>query len=645
GGMGRVYLAEQTDPVKRRVALKVIKTDTPTKEVLARFEAERQALALMDHHNIARVFDAGVTKRGRPYFVMELVKGVPITRYCDKNRLSPDERLELFIQTCRAIQHAHAKGIVHRDIKPSNVLVALEDGKPTVKVIDFGLAKALNETTQLTDHTLFTRYGQVVGTLAYMSPEQAEMNSLDIDTRTDVYSLGVVFYELLTGSTPITADEIRREAFDRILALIRESDPPRPSARLSDSGEEISGISEQRRTEPRRLSLILKGDLDWIAIKALEKDRNRRYETPVALADDVQRFLDSEAITARPPSLGYQFQKSFRKYRARYVAACTIAGLLIAGLAGTGTQWYRAIVAEGVAKQETERTKDALKEVETQRDLATENEQLAKRNEERATAKAVEATEQRNRANDSAAAAKFQLANGRWDAGQAEQARRILHEIPADYRDNFEWNLCNRKFLGSDMTFYGHVREVFSMDYSPDGKYIVSGGLDPWLKLWDATTGEEVATLAGHTAAIFGVRFSPDGKYIASYDANHLIKLWDFSDLSREVATLEGHTDTIVGVCFSPDGKLLASHGADKQIKLWSIETRREFQTLSGHSDYINRVRFRQDGKQLASSSRDGTLRLWDSSSGALVQTINRINPRKPSLPCYDFDWSPDGKI
>lgn len=349
GGMGQVYMAEQQQPLRRRVALKVIKTDTPTKEILGRFEAERQALAMMDHQNIAKVLDAGITEDGRPYFAMELVKGVPITEYCDKNKLTPNERLELFVQICRAIQHAHMKGIVHRDIKPSNVLVTLYDGRPVAKVIDFGLAKALQDTTQLTNRTLFTRYGQVVGTLAYMSPEQAEMNSLDVDTRTDVYSLGVILFELLTGSTPITSEKIRFEAFDRILALIREEEAPRPSQRLSDSGDQITGISDQRKTEPRRLSLILKGELDWIAVKALEKDRTRRYDTPAALADDVERYLKDEAIEARPPSFGYRFQKAIRKHRASFLSAASILGLLVAGLIGTGTMWIRAAIAEKAA--------------------------------------------------------------------------------------------------------------------------------------------------------------------------------------------------------------------------------------------------------------------------------------------------------
>lgn len=329
GGMGQVFMAEQSEPVKRRVALKVIRTDTPTKEIIARFEAERQALAMMDHQNIAKVLDAGMTDDGLPYFAMELVKGVPITSYCDTYKLNPDERLGLFVQTCRAIQHAHQKGIVHRDIKPTNVLVSDTNDGPAVKVIDFGLAKAIQESTQLTERTLFTQYGQIVGTLAYMSPEQAELNSLDVDTRTDVYSLGVLLYELLTGSTPISQDQIRKEAFDRILRLIREEDPPRPSARLSESGDAITGISQQRRMEPRRLGHILKGELDWITVKALEKDRNRRYETASALGADVVRYLSGEPLEARPPSKSYRLKKFVSRHRQLAIAVTALGVCII----------------------------------------------------------------------------------------------------------------------------------------------------------------------------------------------------------------------------------------------------------------------------------------------------------------------------
>jgi serine/threonine protein kinase len=287
GGMGTVFMAEQTRPVRRMVALKVIKPGMDSRQVLARFEAERQALALMDHPNIARVLDAGTTGSGRPYFVMELVKGKPIATYCDEKRLGVRERLELFADMCRAVQHAHQKGIIHRDLKPSNVLVAPYDGRPVVKVIDFGVAKATGQ--RLTDKTMFTAFGALVGTLEYMSPEQAEVNNQDIDTRSDIYSLGVLLYELLTGSTPLTRQRLVGAALLELLRVVREEEPPRPSTRLSESKDLLPSISAQRQTEPAKLTKLVRGDLDWIVMKALEKDRNRRYETAAGLAMDVRR--------------------------------------------------------------------------------------------------------------------------------------------------------------------------------------------------------------------------------------------------------------------------------------------------------------------------------------------------------------------
>jgi serine/threonine protein kinase len=332
GGMGEVWMAEQRQPVARRVAVKIIKPGMGSPQVIARFEAERQALAVMDHPNIAHVFDAGTTELGRPYFVMELVKGVPITQYCDEHHLAPRQRLELFISVCQAVQHAHQKGIIHRDLKPSNVLVAEYDGKPSPKVIDFGIAKAIGQ--QLTDATLFTAFGQVIGTLEYMSPEQACLNQLDIDTRSDVYSLGVILYELMTGETPFDRKRLGSAAFDEVLRIIREEEPIRPSTRLSASPT-LPSVAAQRKTDPGRLTRQLRGDVDWIVMRALEKDRSRRYESASALASDLQRHLSDEPVLAGAPSRAYRLRKFVRRNRGPVIAGTLVLLVLFAGIIGT----------------------------------------------------------------------------------------------------------------------------------------------------------------------------------------------------------------------------------------------------------------------------------------------------------------------
>jgi len=338
GGMGTVYMAQQTEPVKRAVALKIIKAGMDTRQVIARFEAERQALALMDHPNIAKVLDAGATggepggvSPARPFFVMELVKGVSMTKYCDEHRLTPRQRLELFIPVCQAVQHAHQKGIIHRDLKPSNILIAQYDGRPVPKVIDFGVAKAAGQ--QLTDKTLMTGFGSLIGTLEYMSPEQAEINQLDVDTRSDIYSLGVVLYELLTGSTPLDRKRLNQMAFTEMLRIIREEEPPKPSTRLSDSTDSLPSISAQRQMEPTKLTRIVRGDLDWIVMKALEKDRNRRYQTANGFAADVTHYLNDEPVTACPPSSWYRFRKFTRRHKVglRIAVAATLVLLIAVG--------------------------------------------------------------------------------------------------------------------------------------------------------------------------------------------------------------------------------------------------------------------------------------------------------------------------
>ncbi len=328
GGMGVVYLAEQTHPIRRRVAVKVIKQGMDTRQFIARFEAERQALALMDHPNIAHVLDAGCTDTGRPYFVMELVKGIPITRFCDENQLTTGERLGLFVSVCHAVQHAHQKGIIHRDLKPSNILVALYDDRPVPKIIDFGVAKATNQ--QLTDKTLFTEVGQIVGTWEYMSPEQAVLNQLDVDTRTDIYSMGVILYELLTGVTPLESSSLRRAALEETLRLIREEEPPKPSTRVSSLGQSATAAATYRGTNASTLAKTLRGDLDWITMRALEKNRSRRYETANALAADLTRYLAGEPIEARPPSTAYRLRKAAARHRVALVTTSLIALTLLA---------------------------------------------------------------------------------------------------------------------------------------------------------------------------------------------------------------------------------------------------------------------------------------------------------------------------
>ena len=350
GGCGVVYVAEQTAPVRRRVALKVIKLGMDTKAVVARFEAERQALAMMDHPNIAKVLDAGATEAGRLYFVMELVRGIRVTDYCDQNHLSTPERLDLFLKVCQAIQHAHQKGIIHRDIKPSNILVTLHDGVPVPKVIDFGIAKATEG--RLSDATVYTQLHQFIGTPAYMSPEQAEMSGLDIDTRSDIYSLGVLLYELLTGRTPFDAQELAKEGLEAIRRTIREVEPPRPSTRLSTlQGEALTATAKQHGTEGVHLLKLIRGDLDWIVMKCLEKDRTRRYDTANGLAMDLRRHLENEPVVARPPSAAYRLQKAWRRHKTAFTSAALMAAVLVAATGISAWQAVRATRAEALAKQ------------------------------------------------------------------------------------------------------------------------------------------------------------------------------------------------------------------------------------------------------------------------------------------------------
>ncbi|HYH67531.1 MAG TPA: serine/threonine-protein kinase, partial [Urbifossiella sp.] len=437
GGMGLVFVAEQTEPVRRKVAVKVIKPGMDTRQVVARFEAERQALALMDHPHIAKVLDAGATPEGRPYFVMELVRGLPITEYCDQQKLAPRERLALFVQVCQAVQHAHQKGVIHRDIKPSNVLVAPHDGVPVVKVIDFGVAKAVGQS--LTDKTIYTRFAQMIGTPLYMSPEQAEVNQLDVDTRADVYALGVLLYELLTGTTPFDGDRFRKAAFDEIRRILREEDPPKPSTRLTSLGATLTGVSARRGTDPGRLAGLVRGELDWIVMRCLEKDRNRRYDSAAGLAKDVQRHLAGDAVEACPPTWGYRLKKLYRRHQAAVLVGSAFAALVV-GAAVMGTAL--AVQADRL-RDEAERQRD---ESDMARRWARDSEELAIR--ERVAA--VQLGDDLRRANYQSS---IGLAAASLETGQVALTRELLERTrprpgePDDLR-GWEWHYLRRALQG-----------------------------------------------------------------------------------------------------------------------------------------------------------------------------------------------------
>jgi eukaryotic-like serine/threonine-protein kinase len=583
GGCGAVYVAEQQEPVRRLVALKVIKLGMDTRAVVTRFEAERQALAMMDHPNIAKVLDGGTTHTGRPYFVMELVRGLRITDYCNENKLSTNQRLELLIQVCQAIQHAHQKGVVHRDIKPSNILVTLHDGVPVPRVIDFGIAKAIEG--KLTDATVYTQLHQFIGTPAYMSPEQAEMSGLDIDTRSDIYSLGVLLYELLTGRTPFDEKELLSQGLDAMRRTIREKEPVRPSTLLSRrSGTRVHG------TVPAVPASEVDSDLDWIAMKCLEKDRRRRYETANGLAADLQRYLTNEPVVARPPSAFYRFQKALRRHKVAFATTTAVTVSLVVGLLAA----YRA-------------QKSAERQVYI---------------------------------------AKMNLAGKAWNENNGGKIRELLAETADESDRGFEYYYWQRQAHLDLKTLTGHLGPVAAVAYSPDGSRIATGSFDRTVKLWEAERGAELFTLTGHRRAIRAVCFSPDGLRVATGSEDQTAIIWDVAT-GQNLVKLRGHEDHVISVAFSADGQRLATASPDKTARVWDTTTGALLYRIDHWTEVWTAV-FTSDGRRLLTATADEEAVLWDLDRCAILLNFPaptaRVASRSRFTPPVPFTaaFSPD---
>jgi len=600
-----------------------------TKSVIARFEAERQALALMDHPNIAKVLDAGATEKGRPYFVMELVGGIKITDYCDQNNLATRQRLDLFIQVCRAIQHAHQKGVIHRDIKPSNVLVTTQDGNAVPKVIDFGIAKATQG--RLTDQTLFTAFEQFIGTPAYMSPEQAELGALDVDTRSDIYSLGMLLYELLTGTTPFDTRELMAAGLDEMRRTIREVEPVKPSTRLTQErlrtqgrkGEKEKGGSAAARGSPSTPNSQLSTDLDWIVMKCLEKDRTRRYQTANGLARDIERHLNNEPVLARPPSTAYRTQKFVRRNKLVVTAAAAIATVLVLGVLVSAWQAVRAAREARLAESEGARAK-----------LAAET------------------------LGQNLYVADVGLAFQAWESGNAGRARELLEQQrprngETDLR-GFEWYYLNELCRTQELfTFPPGPEPIFGLACSPDGRLAAVGQQNGKVRLLDIVGRRDAGSLQAPdwekpgSSAAYSVAFSPDGKrLIATSVTKRRLDLWDVQSQRYEGA-LVGHTNDVIGAQFSPDGQLIVSTACELynrtnpgQIFLWDAHTRARLFALSVPAANSWKPAFSPDGRLLATPLSDGTIILWDLTQRERLKRT--FGPHRDIVSCVCF--SPDGK-
>jgi WD40 repeat protein/serine/threonine protein kinase len=668
GGFGVVFMAEQHQPIRRKVALKILKPGMDSKQVIARFEAERQALALMDHPHIAKVLDAGQTEGGRPYFVMDLVKGLPITAFCDQNQLTPRQRLELFVHVCKAVQHAHQKGIIHRDLKPSNVLVTMQDGAALVKVIDFGIAKALGQ--QLTDKSVFTGFAQLIGTPLYMSPEQAALSNVDVDTRSDVYSLGVLLYELLTGTTPFTQEQLQRAGYDEMRRIIREEEPPKPSTRISTLGQAATTVSMQRKSDPKRLSQLCRGEVDWIVMRSLEKDRNRRYESASAFAADVQRYLNDEPVLACPPSAWYRFGKFARKHKAALAVAGVVVAALVLGVIGLGIDDVRVKAEEQAKEQEREKKEQALN------DKVKEVGRRAQAEKERADKEAerVQALQREKKALERwrQTAYYFQIALilREYQANNVARADEILDQCEPDLR-RWEWyylkRLCHSELSRTQLAGPDIWRQVA---ISPDGQRVAWRG-GPVL-LYDTTTGKELYRFTPKGRSGWGLAFSPDGKWLATNDEvpdfpTTTVHIWDVVT-GKEVTPLRGmdrwypggppvpppsigwalrlgHVQSDIGAYMSAQGG--PGMALPVQLALDNQVARLEGMYLSPGE--MMGVAFNPDGELAAATDNRGHLQVWERATGKMLfrraaHPIGNLSPNddvRVTIPVF----SPDSKL
>lgn len=685
GGCGRVYLAEQEEPVRRRVALKVIKLGMDTREVIARFEAERQALALMDHPNIARVLEAGATDTGRPFFAMELVHGVPLTTYCDEQRLGMRDRLALFVQVCRAVQHAHQKGIIHRDLKPSNILVTRHDGRPVPKIIDFGIAKATQG--RLTERTVFTAFEHVIGTPAYMSPEQAELTGLDVDTRADVYALGVLLYELLTGRTPFDGKELLAAGVDEMRRRIREVEPPRPSARVTTLGAEQLTMTAQRRcTEPPRLVSLLRGDLDWIVMRCLEKDRTRRYETATSLAQDLERHLANEPVSARPPSTLYRLRKMARRNRLAVAAGAAVLAALVGGLGVSAWAFGREREARlharrllyaadmNLAQQSLNLNNLARARVLLERHRSANTAERDLRGWEwrylwQQTRSDAIATFDHRRSMVSALtfapdSRRFVIgyADGRverWDAETQQRIEVLVDGANAPARAVFapEGNVLLTT-IGSGVIerhdFDAGTRAIFSrlqgdvrdLAFSADGTRLAVLSLNDEMHLVDAATGNVAWSRAVPSSGspwFDGVRLSPDLQrvyYSGFVQGRPIVRCARAADGATVWELATARREGVTALELSPNGRfLVTATGYERDaIQVWNADTGALVTRLDAHTKFVARLSFSRDGAVMASGSSDQTVRLWDTRTW---QPTAMLRGHEEEI--YGLAVSPDG--